>query len=189
MPVNNDAIVVAATGDVYIAAVGAVAPTSPSATPDPLVWSHTGAINDEGATFADSKTLEPIAIWQSFYPARRVVTEKDASVAFAMREWNAVTIPFAYGGGAITEPTAGVYRYTPPAPETIDERAMLVKWIDGTKHYMLILPRGMVTEAIETALAKAAASDLPITFSINGQDDVDPWYLLTDDPAFAPAGS
>ena len=189
MTVNNDAIVVAANGNVYVGAVGATAPTDPAAAIDTGIWSHTGAISDDGAQFTDAKTLEPINIWQSFYPARRIVTGKDANVSFAMREWNAVSIPLAYGGGAITEPTAGVFRYEPPAPEVVDERALLIKWADGDKDYVLIMPRGMVTDDVETDLTKSAAADLPITFGINGEDGVAPWYLLTNDPAFEAAGS
>ena len=186
---NSDAIVVAATGDVYVGAVGAVAPTDPSTVPDPGAWTLLGAIPEAGATFSDSKTLEPIPVWQLFYPARRVATEKEATVAFALREWNNATIPFAFGGGSITTPSAGIYRYAPPAPGLIDERAMIVKWVDGDKDYLLIIPVGMVTEAVESQLVKSAAADLPITFGVNGQEVGDPWYLLTNDPAWAPPGS
>lgn len=185
---NPDAITVAASGDVYVGALTETPPTDPSTTPGGD-FLHTGLISDEGATFVDGKTLEPIPVWQLFYPARRVVTEKDASVEFDLREWNNTTVPLAFGGGSITEPTAGIYRYAPPAPGVIDERQMIVKWVDGDKDYMLIIPRGMVTEDVETGLLKSAAADLPITFGINGQESVDPWYLLTNDPAWEPAAS
>lgn len=186
---NPAAITVAGTADVYVAPVGSVAPTDPSTTPDPGVWTAVGAISDEGATFEDSKTLEPIPVWQLFYPARYVVTEKSAQVSFPMREWNRTSVPFAFGGGAITEPSPGIYRYAPPAPGSIDERSMVLKWVDGDKDYMLIIPVGMVTEAVETALAKSAAADLPITFAVVGQETGDPWYMVTNDPAWAPVGS
>ena len=186
---NPDAIVVAATGDVYVGAVGAVAPTDPAAAIDTDVFLRLGLISEEGATFTDSKTLEPIPVWQLFYPARQVVTEKDASVKFAMREWNVRSVPFAFGGGAITSPSAGIYRYAPPAPGVIDYRQMLVKWVDGTKNFLLVVPKGLVTESVETEFIKSGAADLPITFGISGQESVDPWYILTDDPAWSSAGS
>lgn len=185
---NPDAITVAANGNVYVGALTDTPPTDPSETPS-SPFLHTGLISEEGATFVDGKTLEPIPVWQLFYPARHVVTEKEANVNFAMREWNRVTVPLAYGGGDITEPTPGIYRFAPPAPGTIDNRQMIIKWVDGDKDYMLIVPKGMVSEDVETNLIKSAASDLPITFGVVGQESVDPWYILTNDPAWAPAGS
>lgn len=188
MTLNPDAITVAQSGNVYVGALTDTPPTDPSDTPS-SPFLHTGLISEEGATFVDSKTLEPIPVWQLFYPARRIVTEKDATVAFAMSEWNNTTVPLAYGGGEITEPASGIYRYAPPAPGVIDERQMIIKWVDGDKDYMLVIPRGMVTEDVETNLIRTDNAELPITFGVNGQESVDPWYLLTNDPALQPLAS
>ena len=185
---NPDQITVGANGRVYVAPVGTAAPASISAAPS-ATWDELGYINEDGVTFTDSKTIEPINVWQSFYPARRIMTAKDANAAFALMQWNGDTFPLAFGGGAITEDAAGEYRYTPPAPGAIDERAMIVEWEDGDKSYRLVIPRGMVTDDVETQLVRTEVGELPIVFGVNGDEGVDPWYLQTDDPAFAPAGS
>lgn len=184
---SNDAdeIVVGANGKVWVGAVEATLPTDPTATP--AGFSDLGYLNEDGLTPTDSKTLESINVWQSFFPVRRIVTERDFMVAFVMRQWNRVTVPLAFGGGSIEEAPAdsGVYKYTPPAPEDLDERAMIFDWKDGDRNYRIVVPRGMVTENVESNIVRSGAADLPITFSVNGDDAAEPWYLLTDDPAFA----
>jgi hypothetical protein len=182
MAKDVDEIVVGANGTIWVAPVATALPTSPTAAP--TGFTDLGYVSEDGVTATDSKTLEPIPVWQLFYPARRVVTERDFMVAMVLRQWSKATTELAFGGATVTEPSPGVYRLTPPDPAFIDERAMLVDWADGNKHYRLVLPRGMVTENVETQLVRTAASDLPVTFGILGSDTEDPWYLLTDDPAF-----
>jgi hypothetical protein len=184
---DADEIVVGGNGKVWIGALGAALPTSPTTTPVGFV--DLGYLSEDGLSPRDSKTFESISVWQSLYPVRRIATERDFLVAFVLRQWNRVTVPLAFGGGDVAEtgPDTNIYRYSPPDPEDLDERSMLCDWVDGTRHYRIVIPRGMVTENAESNILRTGAADLPITFSVNGQDGVDPWYLLTDDPAFAPA--
>lgn len=186
MAADVDQIVVGANGKLWTAPVGTAAPADEDAAPG-AGWVELGFASEDGATLTDSRTLEPIPVWQLFYPARRIVTERDFSVAFVLRQWSADTVSLAFGGGTITEPSPGHFKYAPPSPEDIDERALMVDWQDGAKHYRLVLPRGVVTENVETNLVRTGAADLPITFGIIGSETGDPWYLLTDDPAFESA--
>lgn len=187
MAKDVDEIVVGANGTVRTAPVGTAAPADEVAAPV-AAWIDLGYTSEDGVTFTDAKTLEPIPVWQLFNPARRIVTEREVTVAFTLRQWNVQTVPFALGGGAVTEPTPGHYKYTPADPEDIDEKALMIDWQDGTKHYRLIVVRGMVSESVETQIVRTAAADLPVTFMVNGVDSGAAWYLLTDDPAFeAPA--
>ena len=188
MTKNVDEIVVGANGSLWVAPVGTAAPADETAAPG-VGWVDLGYASEDGVTVTDSKTLESIPVWQLFYPARRIVTERDLALSFVLRQWNGENVKLAFGGGEVTEPVpaSGSYKYTPPDPEAIDERALMIDWADGTKHYRLVLTRGMVTENVETNLVRTAAADLPITFGLIGDDTGEPWYLLTDDPAFAPA--
>lgn len=185
---DPDQIVVGANGSIAVAPVGTTAPTTPTAE-IPAAAVDLGYADEDGLTFTDGKTLEPINVWQSFYPARQIVTEKESSVAFNLAQWNRDTVPLAFGGGSVTEPESGVYRFEPPEPGTIDERMAICTWVDGSRNYRLIVPRCIVSENVETNLTKSAAGLLPITLGVLGSEGVAPWYLLTDDPAFAPAGS
>jgi len=80
----------------------------------------------------------------------------------------------------------GPYSYIPPAPETLASKALVLNWADGSKNYRLYIPSGIVSETVETTLARTAASDLPVTFAA-----VDPgtggsiYTLFTNDIAFS----
>jgi hypothetical protein len=185
MAMNASEIVVAGTGRTYAAPVGTTAPTSPTGAVG-ASWLDLGLINDDGATFTDGKTLEPVTSWQLFYASRRIVTAREAYINFALQQWNADTVPLAFGGGEVTG-SEGAYRYEPPEPGTVDERAMLLEWTDGDKHYRLVIPRGMVTDNVEAQYTKSAPAELPIRFDVMGTEGQAPWYLITDDPAFAGA--
>lgn len=186
MPKTTDEIVVGANGTIRVAALSVPEPADIAAAFD-AGWADLGYVSEDGVTVVDAKTLESIPVWQLFYPARRIVTERDLTVAFALRQFSGIQVEFAFGGGEITEDGAGKFRFTPPSPEVIDERKLAVEWLDGDNTYRLIIPKGMVTENVETKIVRNAAQDLPITFGIIGTEGEDPWYLLTDDPTFAEA--
>jgi hypothetical protein len=183
MAQDTDQIRVGANGHIYVAAVGTAAPTD-IATAWASGWYDLGYTDDDGVTLTDGREIEEIPVWQLLYPARRIVTGRNYTAAFNLRQWNKGTVQFAYGGGTVTT-SGGVYKFTPPAPEVIDERALGIEWADGSLTYRIIVPRGMVTEDVETKLVRSAAADLPITFSVLGEAGVDPWHLLTNDPALA----
>ena len=186
MTLSADESVVGGNGRVLVAPKGTGLPASISASPDPA-FVNVGYLNDDGVKWTDGKTVVEIKAWQSFYAIRRIITEREGGFQFNLLQWNLNTVPLAFGGGAVTEDVPGTdFRYTPPAPGSIDERAMLVEWEDGTKNYRVVVPVGMVTENVESDMSKGAAGELPISFMFNGEDGADPWYLQTDDPAFDP---
>jgi hypothetical protein len=183
---DTDEIIVAANGQVMVAQFGAVLPTTPTAA-YPGTWADLGFTSEDGVTITDSKTLERISVWQLFYPGRLMITERDFQVSFVLRQWNRQTFKFAFGGGAVLAITGADpgYSFGPPQPGDLDDRSLGIDWQDGVKRYRLILPRGIVTENVETQLVRTGPADLPITFGIIGQDGVDPWKGYTNDPAFA----
>jgi len=182
---NADAVVVAGNGTVRVAPVGTTQPTTPTGAPV-AAWLDLGYVTGDGVTFTDSKDITDVDAWQSFYPIRKIITGKNATLAFALREWDERNIPLAFGGGSVTNPSAGVWRYAPPAAGTLDLRAMMIDWIDGIKNYRLIIPRGLVTETVETNLVRTDSAVLPITFAaIPLSTAVDPYLLLTDDLSFS----
>ena len=184
MAKDTDEIVIGANGTVRVAPVGTSIPTTAGAS-FAGGWIDLGYTSEDGVTVTDSKDIEDIPVWQLFYPARRIVTSRDFTVAFVLRQWSTETVSLAFGGGDFTWVGAGQYKYEPPSPEMIDERSLAVDWQDGDKNYRLIIPKGMVTENVETNIVRTGAADLPITFGVIGTDDAGaPWTLLTDDPAF-----
>ena len=186
MAKSTSQIVVGANGSVFAAPVGTVAPVD-VATAWIAAWVDLGYTNEDGVTFRDSQTTEPINVWQMFYPARFIVTGHETSASFVIRQWSKDTIVKAFGGGTVTT-TAGPpahYLYTPPTPGTIAEFALGVEWVDGSNIFRLVMPRVMVTEGIETNLTKASASDLPITVGVMGVDGATGFTIRTNSAAFA----
>lgn len=179
---NSDQLVVGGTGTIWVAPVGTPLPTTPTATPNSLFLSL-GYTTEDGVKFTDERTLAEINAWQSFYPVRRIITGRNATVEFTLEEWDRKSISLAFGGGTWSSPSAGVYKYAPPSPSTIDTRAMIIDVVDGTENYRILIPQGMVTSNTETTFSRTGASLLPITFGVVGQDAVDPWDLLTDSTA------
>jgi len=63
-----------------------------------------------------------------------------------------------------------------------------VDFVDGDKHYRLVIKQGNITDSVETNLARGGASVIPITIEAVTPDGEDrSWYLLSDDEAVAPA--
>lgn len=179
-------IKIAGTGKVLVAPVGTTAPTD-VATAWSGTWVDLGATSEDGVTFSDSKDTEQKKIWQAFYAVRTYITGREAQLSFVLEQWNKTTVVLAFGGGTITT-TAGPpahYHYAPPSPGTVDERALGIEWVDGSEINRLIVPKGMVVDAVETNLNKADSAQLPVTFNVLGTDGSAPWYLRTNNAAFA----
>lgn len=179
-------IVVAGTFAIYVAAVGTTAPADESAS-WPSGWTEIGYTEEDGVKFHDEKTVNAIRAGQAFYPVRRIITARDATVSFNLEQWDKTTFPLAFGGGAITTVTTGHYRYDPPAAGTIDERALGLDVVDGSKKYRFLIPKGMVSGAVDTEFVRTKNASLPITFGLTTADGGTPWYKLTNDPAMNPA--
>lgn len=182
-------IVVGSGGSVWIAPVGTTLPTNISGALNGSFY-DLGFISEDGIALSSSSDVADIGAFQSLMPVRKVVTGRTFDLSFTIREWSAEAVLFAFGGGDITE-AGGVYTFTPPAAgDAIYERALVAQWNDGGKSYRLVIPRGVVSDTVETTIARDAAADLPITFSVLATDEATPgYYLISDDPALAPAGS
>lgn len=183
---TSDEILVGANGTIWVGPTTSVAPDDVSTGMETVDsdWMETGFVDENGVKWTDGKTVVPIPVWQSFYAARRIVSDRASMVVFALRQWSGVTVPLAFGGGTVTD-NAGEFTYTPPSPEELDERSLCVEWEDGSKKYRLYFPRGMVTSTTETVLQRQNAANLPITFEGLSDGTADIWSLFTDDPAFA----
>jgi hypothetical protein len=185
MAQDTGQIVVGADGEIHTAPLATTAPTTPTAA-YAAGWTDAGYATEEGVKFRDTKEVTKLMGWQEFYALRHIVTSKDFQVIFVLRQFNADNVKLALGGGAVTEPSAGIFKYVPPSPESLDERELGITWRDGSKDYRLIIPKGRAIETVETSLVRTDSANLPITFEVLGTSGVDPFYWLTDDAAFDP---
>lgn len=192
MPWNDaDELVVGGTGEVYIAPVGTTFPTTPTGALD-AAWVGLGYHDEDGATFGVDPDITEFRAWQSRQAVRRELTGQAVSVTFKLEQWNENNVVLAFGGGAVTTVSAGIYKYTPPSGgDALAEKAMVLDVQDGTEHWRFLFPRGNAAEAVSSDFKRSELAILPITFRAlapTADPNGPPFNILTDSDAFA-AGS
>jgi len=189
---DADRIVVGANGTVYVGETTATAPTDAdtalvTAAPDEATsteYVELGFVSENGVTVTPTQSITPIMAWQSAYSVRQIVTSRGLELDFVLREFSAVSIPFAFGGGSLVEVGPGDtnnYKYTPPEPQEIDTRSLVVDWADGTRLYRLYVPNGQITDLSAFTVSRTAPAELPIKFVLNHSGTGAPWTLFSND--------
>lgn len=173
---------VASDGSVHAGAVGSSVPTTPTASVDGALF-DLGFFTEDGVTFTDTPTVEELRAWQAADPIRRLVTQRAMTAAGSLMQVNQENFLVAFGGGAWSSPSSGVFKYTPPAPaDPLAESAVVIRSADGTKHNNYNIFRANITEAVESQLQRTGAQLLPITFSaLTPAGGGNVWEFLTDD--------
>lgn len=187
MSTNYDAgeILVGGQSDVFTAPVGTAFPTTITSATDTFAgWVHLGYTSENGVKPGGSKTIADVKSSQAFYPTRKIVSAIDLTLEFELQQWNSENIILAFGGGEVTEPSPNIFRYTPPSPSHLDERAMLVRTVDDTRIYLWGYTRVLNTKAYTTELVRTKEAVLPIGMSLLDPGASDPWFMLSNDPAF-----
>ena len=170
---------VAGTGSIYVAPYGTALPSSYSST-IPSSYSELGFTDEDGVTFKDEPTIDRKNAWQSFYPVRILETARMASAAFKLEQWNTATAKLAAGGGTVTTAGSGK-KFTPHAAGTVSEWSLVIDIVDGAITDRYVIPRCLVTSALETNLNRGDLALLPVEVEAIGEDGVDPWYMFTSD--------
>lgn len=183
MAIDTSEIRVGVTGNLYVASVGTAAPADTAGAW--TGWTDLGALSDDGPTMTPSMDVTEINIWQSFYAARRIVTGRGVEWAFTLMQRNADTLKLAMGGGTIVAGTGSDWIYTPPTPDEIDERAFGLEVREGSIIDRYIMGRGMVTGLGDVPFKRTEATRFDITIAALGDDNGDPWTLISNDSALA----
>ncbi|NEA53596.1 hypothetical protein G3I60_05345 [Streptomyces sp. SID13666] len=190
---NSNQIVVPARTRVWLAPVGTIAPADATVVM-PVGWRAVGLTSEDSLKFNEEPNFESVKSAQTDFPSRTFQTADAATVEVDLQQWSGDNFRAVYGGGEITTitPAGGGatvkhYKFTPPRIGSRTEVAACVEVIDGGKHYRYVLPRSMQMEGVSKDLNKTKEALLPLRLAVQGGDDVDAWYILTDDPSFAPA--
>lgn len=180
---------VAAWGEIYIAPVGTTLPTTVTGALN-AAFVGLGYVTEDGVTFTITPEIQEIMAWQSRQPVRRELISQAVAASFSLLQWNESTVPFAFGGGSVTNPSGSNYRYELPTSGALDERACVIDAVDGSITERFILPRCSVTDGVETSRVRTGAGLLPITLAGSQPSDGSTAfvYLSNDAAAFA-AGS
>lgn len=180
---------IASRGEVYVAPVGTALPTTPTAALN-AAFVGLGYLTTDGVSLSVAPEIQDINSWQARQATRRELINQEVTASFTLQQFNEENIPFAFGGGSVTSPSAGIHRYELPVDGALDERALIIDAIDGDVHQRWILPRGNVTDAVEVAFVRDAEQQLPISFkALAPSDGSTSLIFLTDDAASFAAGS
>lgn len=180
---NADQILMGSNGAVWSAPVGTPLPTDIDGALN-AAFKSLGYLTEEGPGLANGKTIQDIRAWQSFHPIASRVTDATMQVNFAMMEWDAKTVPLAFGGGAITTTTNG-FKFTPADPSVVDERSLILQVDDGDYNTFFVFERGFQAENLDTRFARSSPAVLPVGYRVLAPSSGnDPWYILSDNPAY-----
>lgn len=187
MATDSNRVTVAGRLRVYLAIVGTAAPADATVALG-AAWREVGYTAEDATNFMLSDPgFNEIRAHQADRPIRIVQTTDAAGLEADLEEFSRVNLIAVLGGGTITTVTAGQYKYSPPAIGGRASTAAILEVTDGTKHYRWVVPRGFQREGVTVNQRKGEAKILPLRLGVQGTDVGDPWYLLTDDPAFDPA--
>lgn len=191
---NNTEILIPAITRVWLAPVGTAAPADAKVAL-PAAWRSVGFTTEDSLKFNSEPNFEQVRSAQSSYPTRTFQTQDAATIEVDLQQWSGPNFQAVYGGGSITvvnvagPPATTHYKFAPPRIGARSEIAAIVEVIDGGKHYRYVFPRTMQMEGVSKDLAKTKEAILPLRLAVQGGDDTDAWYVLTDDPAFAAQAS
>jgi len=190
---GNDAgrIVVGANGTVYVSDITATAPTDATTdlgavAPHDAVagdWVELGFVAENGVVVTPSQAVTPVMVWQSSYPARKIITSRGLELDFILRELsNPVALVFAMGGGSVVEaPQGGAFTFTPPLAQAVDLRSLCLDWQDGTRLFRLYIPNGQVVDLAAFTLSRTAPAELPVKFQLNHSGTGAPYNIFSND--------
>jgi hypothetical protein len=188
---DSKEIVIAPGADVFTGPVGTAFPDDPTEDVD-VAFTELGLIGEDGAKFNYGITVGEVKAAQKRVAVRRFVTDEEMLSNFSLEQFNAHNWALAFGGGEFVETKPGIYTYEfPGGDEALNEQALLLRWLDGDRHYQLGIDRGNVTEGVEIGLKRSEAAMIPISYkalAADGQDTIGVIFC-TDDVAFEPAGS
>ena len=188
MALDSGDIRVAGMAHVYLAPLDTAFPAWDAVPADP--WQELGYVTTDGITATYGREVTEIYAMQASDPVRIISTRTPKTIGFAMMQQGRDQLILAMGGGTYATDGAltDVFRYTPPDPSVIDERAMVVEMIDGEFTYRWEYPRVQNREGVEQKLVREDATTFPVVMQIlTPTDGSAAFEMVTDDPAYAPA--
>lgn len=191
---NAQQIVVPARVRIWLAPVATESPATATAAM-PAGWYSVGLTTEDSLKFSEEPQFEQVKSAQSDFPSRTFQTSDSATVEVDLQQWSGRNFKAVFGGGEVVDitpkPTEGEanppkqYRFTPPRIGGRSEVAAIIEVIDGARCYRFVMPRTMQMEGVSTDLQKSKEAVLPLRLAVQGGDEADAWYLLTNDSAFA----
>lgn len=179
---------VAGNAHIYLAPAGTAFPDWDETPGAP--WVDAGYVTTDGITLAFNREVTDIFAMQSLDPVRTIATRLPKTIAFSLMQQGRDNLLLALGGGTFSAVVGetGVFMYEPPDASVMDERAAIIEMADGEFTYRWHYKRLQNREGIEHKYLREDAATFPVTMQVLTPDDASvPFYLTTDDPAYAAA--
>lgn len=183
MTLDSTQLQYAGNGEVYVAPVGTALPTTEVVALN-AAFVGLGYTTEDGVTLAPSVDMSETRAWQSFYSIDRRVTSRDLNVTFSLLQVNKETFKLTFGGGSWAT-TTGTHKYTPPTPQTIDYRAVVVELVDGSYTTRVLIPKVMVSDPGSIQVRRSDPATIDLTLALITTGSGDPFNVLSNDPKFA----
>lgn len=183
MTLNSAEFSYAGDGEVYVAPVGTAMPVAYN---DALnaAFLGLGYTTEDGVAITPSLETSEVRSWQSFEPTDRRITSRNLSISATLQQLNKTTWDLNMGGGSWATST-GTHTFTPPDPEDIDYRALIVHWEDGSDITRLLIPKVLVTEPGSFQLSRSNPSEIALTFGIISTGVGNPYTVTSNRAEFA----
>lgn len=175
---NASNLVVGANGTIYTAPAGTALPTTTTGVLN-VAFSEVGYLTEDGGTFTYSEDTQDILAWQEEEPIDTLITGRNATYAFACREWNKTSVELAFGGAKVTK-EGEEYRLDAPTTGSLDRRALVVDWEFREVNYRLVIPRGIASGDVSSTINRTSTADLPVSFKATPGSAESRWYILTN---------
>lgn len=177
-------LVVAGAGDVWFAPYGTALPTTVNTAPGG--FNKAGYVSEDGVKVSYDKTVKEFGAWQSAAAVRISRESEEFKISCALEQWNEDNLIAAFGGGTVTSPTAGIYKFAPlGATEALDDVSVVVDWADGTEYHRLVIPKANAIEGVEFQLQRTELSVLPLTLKALQVSGSDLFNYYTNSTAFS----
>jgi len=166
--------------EIFIAEVGTAFPTSVADDPAGSGWTQLGLTTEAGARFTYDRTITQIFSSQRFDPQRVLVTKLPKKVEYDLQQWTEEGMDLAFGGLTFTTPTVGETKAEPKDASFVNEKALLLRAVDGDTVIEVGYRRTINSKALAFTWAKTAESALPIGSEVLGATNEQPYYLQTN---------
>lgn len=176
---SSDDLVIGTYGGVAVAPVGTTLPTAWDSVLD-AAFTQLGYLTPAGPSLPSSPTVQDIRAWQASDPVASRVKERGTTVNFELMQWNAETVPFAYGGGAITAAGTG-YKFTPPTGEAVEEYSLVCDVLDGDNVVRYVFERGYPAAGTSPTFNRDDAAVLSVGYKVlTPADGSESFFILSN---------
>lgn len=187
MALNDNAVRVGVTGNVFVAPIGATLPTDVT-TPLDAAFVEVGHIQQDAITEGLEITTELLKSWQRPIGIRTLTTEVAWTFQFQMMETSPLVLELYYGG-ADTTVASGVATTAIKAWPQATPKAMVIEIEDGNIFTRFALPKVEIGEREEINHVNTNGIMYGVTVNVLGTSLDDMGYRITNDPAMIAAAS